>query len=268
MVITNKRLKIPESFKFGNLEINCVSEFKLLGVTIDNKLNFNSHITNISHCINSKLFSIKRIFYLSTSVKIQFFKTFILPYFDYCLTLLIYFNKTTIQRLCNKYYLCLYKLFKFDIQDFSNYIELNQTLQDKYDIPAFQHRLFQRVSVLCFKKLNFKSVPKTLQGDICANYLELSSFELNPLHVPETIRNLRNRAIYNLEILTKYKQKTFSYFSYLFLKCFDLNIFNLPFKNFLLFYNEYSNIIYTSLTKTFTYFNLDKKHFTWIKALS
>ena len=57
--------------------------------------------------------------------------------------------------------------------------------------------------------LNFKTVPKTLQGDICTNYLDLSNFELNPLCVPETIRKLRNRAIYDLDIITKYKLKTF-----------------------------------------------------------
>ena len=98
--------------------------------------------------------------------------------------------------------------------------------------------------------------------------MKLSSFELNPICVPETIRKLRNRAIYDLDIITKYKLKTFSYFSYIFLNCFDLSIFNLPFKNFLIFYNEYSNVIYTSLTKTFTYFNLEQKYFNWIKALS
>ena len=38
MIITKKRIKIPESFTFGNINIKCVSEFKLLGVTIDNKL--------------------------------------------------------------------------------------------------------------------------------------------------------------------------------------------------------------------------------------
>ena len=154
----NKRLKIPESFKFDDLEIKCVSEFKLLGVTTDNKLNFNSHITNISHCINSKLLSIKRIFYLSTSVKIQFFKTFILPYFDYCLTLLIYFNKTTIQRLCDKYYLCLYKLFKFDTQDISNYIELNQVLQDKYE--TFSTDFFKECLSSALRCLTLRQYPK------------------------------------------------------------------------------------------------------------
>ena len=56
----------------------------------------------MSPIINSKLFSKKRLFYLSNSVKAQFFKTLILPYFDF--TLSIYFNKSVIQRLCNKYY--------------------------------------------------------------------------------------------------------------------------------------------------------------------
>ena len=45
------------------------------------------------------MFRIKRLFYLATSVKIQFFKTFILPYFDYCLSLIIYFPKSTFQSL-------------------------------------------------------------------------------------------------------------------------------------------------------------------------
>jgi hypothetical protein len=116
MVVTNKRIKIPPSFTFNNIEIKCVEEFKLLGVTIDSKLNFNKHISIVSHTINSKSFAIKNLFYLSTSVKVQFFKTFILPYFDYCSSLLIYFGKAEIQRLCNKYYLCLYMLFKVDLQ--------------------------------------------------------------------------------------------------------------------------------------------------------
>ncbi len=77
MVITNKRIKIPDSYLFGTVKVECVNEFKLLGVTLDNNLNFSSHVANVSRSINFKLFSIKRLFYLSKSVKIQFFKTFI-----------------------------------------------------------------------------------------------------------------------------------------------------------------------------------------------
>lgn len=51
MVINNRRIKIPESFTFANIEIKCVNEFKLPGITIDNKPNSNTHVSNLSHCI-------------------------------------------------------------------------------------------------------------------------------------------------------------------------------------------------------------------------
>ena len=90
-----------------------MNNFKLLGVTIDNKLNFTEHCSNLKKIVNKKLYSIKRLFFLCTSVKIHFFKTFILPYFDYCLSLIIYFPPSAYQSLNNCFNLCLYKLFKF-----------------------------------------------------------------------------------------------------------------------------------------------------------
>jgi hypothetical protein len=269
MVITNKRIKIPEAFTFNDITIKCVNEFKLLGITIDNKLSFESHISNLSQTINSKLFSIKRIFYLSTSVKIQFFKTFLLPYFDYCSTLLIYCSKAVIQKLANKYYLCLHKLFNFDGQEFADFNDINNCLMEKFDIPAFQHRLFHRLSVLSFKLLNFRSAPQILKNDIVNNFLELSSFQLNPLLIPESIRKLRSRAIYisSTDIITKYKLKIYSFFSNIFLNSFDLNIFDFCFRDFLIFQKDYINLIYTFISKTFTYFNLELKRYTWFKAL-
>ena len=41
-----------------NHEIELVDEFKLLGVTIDNKLTFESHIDNIISKVNSKSFTL------------------------------------------------------------------------------------------------------------------------------------------------------------------------------------------------------------------
>ena len=61
----------------GN-EIKVVNEITLLGFKIDQNLNFSNFACSISLVVNKKLFSIKRLFYLSNSVKIQFFKTFIL----------------------------------------------------------------------------------------------------------------------------------------------------------------------------------------------
>ena len=122
MFVTNKRIKLPleiivDSKKNDNkiveIKVNVVKNFKLLGITIDNKLNFLEHCSNMKKIINMKLYSIKRLFYLATSAKIHFFKTFILPYFDYCLSLSIYFPKSIFQSINNCFNLCLYRLFKF-----------------------------------------------------------------------------------------------------------------------------------------------------------
>ena len=270
MVVTNKRLKIPESFTYNNIEIKCVKEFKLLGITIDYKLTFNTHISNVASSINSKLFSIKRIFYLSTSVKVQFFKTFILPYFDYCSTLSIYFSKAVIQRLCNKYFLCLNLLSKLDLSLFTNCNELNDYLQDKYNIPAFQHRLLQRLSIFSFKMLNFVSAPKILKEIIETKFQELKSQETNnadPLFVPENIRSLRNRnvIIYSQDAQSKFFINTFSYFSQTFLKCFKLDIFNLNYNQFFKEVATNINNICTSLINHFAKFNLVLKCFYLVK---
>ena len=118
MFVTSKHIKskLPKEIEVDGYHVQIFEEFKLLGVTIDNNLNFLKYTSDIRITINRKLFTIKRLFYLSTSVEIQFFKTFILPYFDYCLSLLIYFPKNTIQKLRNCFNNCIYMLLKFKIE--------------------------------------------------------------------------------------------------------------------------------------------------------
>jgi len=102
---------------------------------------------------------------------------------------------------------------------------LNDYLQDKYNIPAFQHRLLQRLSIFSFEMLNFVSSPKILKEMIETKFQELKSQGTNnadPLLVPENIRSLRNRnvIIYSQDAQLKFLINTFSYFSHSFLKCF------------------------------------------------
>jgi hypothetical protein len=75
MLITNKRVNLSE---FDVTKIQVVSKFKLLGVIIDNKLNFKEHVSQQCASINKRLFSIKRLFYMSFDVNLQFFKSFIM----------------------------------------------------------------------------------------------------------------------------------------------------------------------------------------------
>ena len=44
MFITNKRINTPSFIKFDGVKVEVVSQFKLLGVLIDNKLNFNAYV--------------------------------------------------------------------------------------------------------------------------------------------------------------------------------------------------------------------------------
>ena len=79
--------EFPKTILVNSTPVNVVDSFKLLGVTIDKKLNFRQHVRNIKKDVNKRLFSIKRLFFLPFSVKLQFFKSFIIPVFDYCSTL-------------------------------------------------------------------------------------------------------------------------------------------------------------------------------------
>ena len=121
----------PEFIELDNIKIEVVSSFKLLGVLIDDKLNFQSYVAQQCLNINRKLFSIKRIFYLSFAVKLQFFKSFILPLFDYGISLSIYYNHLTIRKLCKMYYVCLKKLFNF------SFIDNNFNIKSNTEINLF-----------------------------------------------------------------------------------------------------------------------------------
>ena len=94
------------------------------------------------------MYSIKRLLYLATSVKIQFFKNFVLPCFDYCLSLIIYFPKSTFQSLNTFFNCCLYRLFKFRPEISS--IDKNDKVKlmddfikrlNDYDLFTFQSRI-------------------------------------------------------------------------------------------------------------------------------
>ena len=72
MFITNQRFKHPVTIELLNIKVQVVKTFKLVGVSIDDKLNFSEFVHQTKKDIYKKLFSIKKIFYPSKSVKIQF----------------------------------------------------------------------------------------------------------------------------------------------------------------------------------------------------
>ncbi len=59
MFVTNQRIKPPKEIQLNESTIEVVTTFKLLGITIDNKLTFNKFTSEIRNKIIQKMHSIK-----------------------------------------------------------------------------------------------------------------------------------------------------------------------------------------------------------------
>ena len=153
-IINSKKMgpRKPKEIQLENNMIEVVKEFKLLGVTIDENLTFNTHISNLKSSVCKKLFSIKNLFSLSFQVKSHFFKTFLLPHFDYCASLFIHFNQTQIEKINKIYNLCLYVLLKIELNHLS--LEDQQSKLKPLNILPFRYRLLFRFSIFSYKIVN------------------------------------------------------------------------------------------------------------------
>ena len=135
-----------------NKPVEVVETFKLLGVTIDNNLSFQHHVKYIKSLVNKKLFALKKVSFLSTLVKIQFFKSFILPHFDYCAALIIFFNKKLIDSLERYFNFCLYRLFNFKL--FSLNLFEQKIFLKKFNILPMKLRFLFKFGTFIYKILD------------------------------------------------------------------------------------------------------------------
>ncbi|CAF0946219.1 unnamed protein product [Brachionus calyciflorus] len=250
MIFTNKKIILPDKITLLNntIEIFRTNSFKLLGCTIDEKLNFEEHVINICLNVKKKLYSIKRIFYLSCSVKLQFFKSFILPYFDYCLSLIIYMNKSIIQKLANMYYNCLFGLFGFKITNFNNDVfKFNQFLK-KYNLTTFHHRLTIRLTTFGYSIDLREKAPQNLKSII-----------VKSRQVPESKYNFINERVNtDTKINDNHGTMTFEYYFGKIVKKFDVNLSSKTKLNYIKnFLNENCNDFLKVYLKMFPQLNVN-----------
>jgi hypothetical protein len=132
--------------------VEVVDTFKLLGFTIDDKLTFRRHIDITIKTINQKMFAIKKIFYLSYKIKLHYFKTFILPHFDYCSSLFIYLTKTILGKLENNCNFCIFNLFNVEL--YNKEISQQEVILSPPKLMSFFHRFLIRFSIFTFKVYN------------------------------------------------------------------------------------------------------------------
>ena len=58
MFVTNKRIVLPKEITKRNVSVQVLEDFKLLGITIDNKLSFTKHSSLLKKIINRNFFFI------------------------------------------------------------------------------------------------------------------------------------------------------------------------------------------------------------------
>ena len=212
-----KFLEHPKFITIADKAVDVVSTFKLLGINIDHTLSFNDHVRKIKAQINKKIFVLMKLSYLSQSVKMNFFKSFILPHFDYCSSLVVFMKKKQIASLEKYFNLCLHRLFNFNL--FHLNINTQFDFLKKYNILPLRLRLFVRLNNFVYKCVN--NLYKTnLFGNIIFNYHtrpRASSYQ-EIAKVPKTISNTG--------------KGTLSYFTPKFLNCVMRNAYNFNFKDF------------------------------------
>ena len=76
---------VTESLYFPDVTIQCATEVKLLGVTLDYKITFSSHINNLASKAGAHSCALNRIKrFLDKDARLALAKTFSLSHFRYC----------------------------------------------------------------------------------------------------------------------------------------------------------------------------------------
>ena len=76
---------VNETFIYDNIEMKNSKEEKILGVIIDNKLRFRSHVKNLCKKASQKIWALSRLInYLNDSKKKIIFNALIKSQFSYC----------------------------------------------------------------------------------------------------------------------------------------------------------------------------------------
>ena len=121
---------------------------KLLGITIDKKLNFNEHVTNIHKKANQKFHALKRIAKYLDSNKLRILmKAFIESQFNYC-PLTWMFHSTQLNNKINKLHdRALRLVYKNQNLSFQELLHLDNSF-------CIHHRNLQKLTIEMYRAKN------------------------------------------------------------------------------------------------------------------
>jgi len=144
------------SVTLGNEKISESDSVKLLGVTIDKKLNFTEHVSELCKKGNQKLHALARVSKYLDGRKLKLImKTFIQSQFNYCPLVWMFHNRTLNHKINRLHERALRIVYKDENLTF-------QELLDKDDSVTIHQRNLQRLATEMYKIKNHLS-PEAMQ---------------------------------------------------------------------------------------------------------
>ena len=146
LLITNHDAEI--TIKVGCETIIGQKSVKLLGIKLDNKLDFNDHITNICKKANSKLHALARVSNLMNKDKLRILmKAFIESQFSYCPLVWMFHSRTLNNKINKLHERALRLVYKGDKLTFHQLLNMDNSV-------SIHHRNLQKLAIEIFKVKN------------------------------------------------------------------------------------------------------------------
>ena len=131
--------------------IEASDKVKLLGVTIDNKLDFNSHVSNICKKVSTKLHALARISNFMNLQKLRMLmKAFIESQFSYCPLVWMFHSRLLNNRINKLHERALRLVYKDTTLTFEQLLEKDNSF-------TIHHRNIQKLAIEIYKVINNES---------------------------------------------------------------------------------------------------------------
>ena len=132
--------------------IEASEKVKLLGVTIDNKLDFNEHVSNICKKVSTKLHALARISNFMNPQKLRMLmKAFIESQFSYCPLVWMFHSRLLNNRINKLHERALRLVYKDTTLTFERLLEKDNSF-------TIHHRNIQKLAIEIYKVINNDSL--------------------------------------------------------------------------------------------------------------
>ena len=141
------------SVKVGNEIVKGKPHVKLLGITIDNKLDFTEHVSNVCKKVSTKLHALARISnYMSADKLRMILKAFIESQFSYCPLIWMFHSRALNNRINKLHERALILVYKDPLLTFNDLLIRDNSF-------TIHHRNLQKLAIEMYKLINNLSPP-------------------------------------------------------------------------------------------------------------